>query len=102
MMIIEDFFLSNQNLEFDNLRNDHTLLLLEKETLDKVIFIKDLLEKKKIELYLQIIAEYQLFKEEMTVKLTESELTIQNLRDEIEKLKKIQEQKQHVKSVKKR
>jgi len=38
----------------------------------------------------------------MTVKLTESELTIQNLRDEIEKLKKIQEQKQHVKSVKKR
>jgi hypothetical protein len=38
----------------------------------------------------------------MTVKLTESELTIQNLRDEIEKLKKIQEQKQQVKSVKKR
>jgi hypothetical protein len=47
----------------------------------------------------QIVAEYQLFKEEMTVKLTENETTIKNLREEIEKLTKIQEQqKQQVKS----
>ncbi len=40
----------------------------------------------------QIVAEYQLFKEEMTTKLTENEITIENLREEIEKLTKIQEQ----------
>ncbi|CAF4335688.1 unnamed protein product, partial [Adineta steineri] len=71
--------LTKTNLELDNLRNDHTLLLLEKETLDK------------------IIAEYQLYKEEMTKKFNEHELTIKNLRDEIEKLTKIQEQQKQQK-----
>ncbi|CAF0760188.1 unnamed protein product [Adineta steineri] len=71
--------LTKTNLELDNLRNDHTLLLLEKETLDK------------------IIAEYQLYKEEMTIKFNEHELTIKNLRDEIEKLTKIQEQQKQQK-----
>jgi hypothetical protein len=68
--------LMQTNLELDNLRNDHTMLLLEKETLDK------------------IVEEYQLVKEEMNHKLTESETIIKNLRDEIENLTKIQQQKQ--------
>jgi hypothetical protein len=37
----------------------------------------------------------------MTVKLTENEITIKNLREEVERLTKIQEQQQ-VKSTKKR
>ncbi|CAF1017946.1 unnamed protein product [Rotaria sp. Silwood1] len=69
------------NLELDNLRNDHTLLLLEKETLEK------------------IVAEYQLFKEEMTNKLNENEITIKNLQEEIEKLTKIQEQQKQEKQL---
>ncbi|CAF1348247.1 unnamed protein product, partial [Adineta ricciae] len=64
------------NLELDNLRNDHTLLLLEKETLD------------------QIVAEYRIYKEEMTKKVSDNELMIQNLREEVEKLMKIQEEQQ--------
>jgi hypothetical protein len=68
--------ISQTNLELENLRNDHTLILLEKETLEK------------------IVAEYQLFREEMTVKLTENEITIKNLREEVERLTKIQEQQQ--------
>ncbi|CAF5224566.1 unnamed protein product, partial [Rotaria magnacalcarata] len=56
------------NLELDNLRNDHTLLLVEKETLEK------------------IVAEYRLFKDEMTNKLNDNEMTIKSLREEIEKL----------------
>ena len=35
----------------------------------------------------------------MTVKLTESETTIKNLREEVEKLTKIQEQQKQVKSM---
>ncbi|CAF3670898.1 unnamed protein product [Rotaria sp. Silwood1] len=71
----------SENLELDNLRNDHTLLLLEKETLEK------------------IVAEYQLFKEEMTNKLNENEITIKNLQEEIEKLTKIQEQQKQEKQL---
>ncbi|CAF1219044.1 unnamed protein product, partial [Adineta ricciae] len=67
------------NLELDNLRNDHTLLLLEKETLD------------------QIVAEYRVYKEEMTKKVNDNELMIQNLREEVEKLMKIQEQQKQQK-----
>jgi len=64
------------NLELDNLRNDHTMLLLEKETLDK------------------IVNEYQIIKEEMNNTLIENETIIKNLREEIENLTKIQQQKQ--------
>ncbi|CAF1084862.1 unnamed protein product [Adineta ricciae] len=62
--------LAQTNLELDNLRNDHTMLLLEKETLDN------------------IVAEYALIKQEMNNKLLESETTIKNLRQEIENLSK--------------
>ncbi|UJR30016.1 hypothetical protein I4U23_017561 [Adineta vaga] len=72
--------LSKINLELDNLRNDHSLLLLEKETLEK------------------IVAEYQMYKEEMTKKMNDSELTIQNLREEVEKFMKIQEQQKQKQS----
>ncbi|CAF4160800.1 unnamed protein product [Rotaria socialis] len=72
------------NLELDNLRNDHTLLLVEKETLEK------------------IVAEYQLFKDEMTNKLNDNEMTIKSLQEEIEKLTKIQQQqRQEKKSINK-
>ncbi|CAF1353263.1 unnamed protein product [Rotaria magnacalcarata] len=72
------------NLELDNLRNDHTLLLVEKETLEK------------------IVAEYRLFKDEMTNKLNDNEMTIKSLREEIEKLTKIQQQqRQEKKSINK-
>ncbi|CAF2960576.1 unnamed protein product [Rotaria sp. Silwood2] len=76
-----EYVLLKNNLELDNLRNDHTLLLLEKETLEK------------------IVAEYQLFKEEMTNKLNENDITIKNLREEIEKLTKIQEQQKQEKQL---
>ncbi|CAF1013608.1 unnamed protein product [Rotaria sordida] len=69
------------NLELDNLRNDHTLLLVEKDTLEK------------------IVTEYQLFKEEMTNKLNVNEITIKNLQEEIEKLTKIQEQQKQQKQL---
>ncbi|CAF4472142.1 unnamed protein product, partial [Rotaria sp. Silwood2] len=64
------------NLELDNLRNNHMMLLLEKETLDK------------------IVAEYQLIKEEMNNKLIENEIIITKLREEIENMKTIQQQEQ--------
>jgi len=72
--------ISQTNLELDNLRNDHSLLLLEKETLDK------------------IVGEYQLYKEEMTKKSNENEITIKNLREELEKLTKLQEQQKQKQS----
>lgn len=46
---------------------------------------------------MKIVAEYQLFKEEMSNKLNENETTIKNLREQIETLTKIQEkEKQEV------
>ncbi|CAF4646741.1 unnamed protein product [Rotaria sp. Silwood1] len=65
----------NKNLELDNLRNNHMMLLLEKETLDK------------------IVAEYQLIKEEMNNKLIENETIITKLREEMENMRSIQQQK---------
>lgn len=79
IIVEKEQLISQTNLELDNLRNDHSLLLLEKETLDK------------------IVDEYKLYKEEMTNKLTEHELTIKNLREEVEKLTKIQEQQKQTK-----
>jgi len=58
------------NLELDNLRNDHAMLLLEKETLEK------------------IVDEYQLIKVEMNQKLIDNETIIKNLREEIANLTK--------------
>lgn len=44
-------------------------------------------------MFIQIVSEYKLYKEEITNKVTENELTIKNLREEVEKLNnKIQEQ----------
>ncbi|CAF3414827.1 unnamed protein product [Rotaria sp. Silwood1] len=63
------------NLELDNLRNNHMMLLLEKETLDK------------------IVAEYQLIKEEMNNKLIENETIITKLHEEMENMRSIQQQK---------
>jgi hypothetical protein len=44
----------------------------------------------------KIVGEYQLFKEEMIIKLTESETTNKNLREEIENMIKIQQQQKQV------
>jgi hypothetical protein len=68
--------LMQTNIELDNLRNDQTMLLLEKDTLDK------------------IVDEYQLIKEEMNQKLIENEIIIKNLREEVETLTKIPQRKQ--------
>ncbi|UJR16442.1 hypothetical protein I4U23_003344 [Adineta vaga] len=57
--------LAQTNLELDNLRNDQTMLLLEKDTLDN------------------IVAEYEMIKQEMSHKLLENETMIKNLREEI-------------------
>ncbi|CAF1028931.1 unnamed protein product [Rotaria sordida] len=72
----KDQILFQTNLELDNLRNNHMMLLLEKETLDK------------------IVAEYQLIKEEMNNKLIENETNIKKLQEELENMKNIQQQKQ--------
>ncbi|CAF1359888.1 unnamed protein product [Rotaria magnacalcarata] len=75
-LVSKEQLLIQTNLELDNLRNNHTLLLLEKETLDK------------------IVAEYQLIKDEMNNKLIEDEIAIKKLREEIENITSIQQQKQ--------
>ncbi|CAF1183007.1 unnamed protein product [Adineta steineri] len=75
-LLDKEQLLAQTNLELDNLRNDHTMLLLEKETFDKIVI------------------EYELMKQEMNNKLIENDLTIKNLREEIENIPKIQKQKQ--------
>lgn len=40
---------------------------------------------------MQIVSDYQVLKEEMTVKLNENDLVIKQLREELESLKKVQQ-----------
>lgn len=64
------------NVELENLRNDHKSLIAENEKLNNAI------------------NDYRTKEEELTSKLNESDLLVKQLRDEIEALKKVQQQQQ--------